>query len=130
MKPKKQCNHASCTKLVDYDIRYCEKHEKVHSTNQYKDRMLKDEKYIKFYQSRQWRKASLLYRYKNPICEKCERSGKIVKADVVDHIIEIKDDFSKRLDESNFQSLCHACHNTKTNEVRLYRANNPSNHGG
>jgi 5-methylcytosine-specific restriction endonuclease McrA len=36
------------------------------------------------------------------------------KGDVVDHIIELRDDFSKRLDVNNLQTLCYSCHNKKT----------------
>ncbi|PAE58568.1 HNH endonuclease, partial [Bacillus licheniformis] len=32
-------------------------------------------------------------------------------ADMVHHIVEVKQDWSKRLDLSNLESLCNACHN-------------------
>ena len=66
-----------------------------------------------FYNSRAWRKASLAYRKEHPICEKCYKEGKIVPVAVVDHIIPVRrgcDPF----DMSNFQSLCHKCHNSKS----------------
>ncbi|MEC2504384.1 HNH endonuclease, partial [Bacillus cereus] len=45
------------------------------------------------------------------------RSKDIIKiGDVVDHIIPIRVDWSKRLEPSNLQTLCHACHNKKTKE--------------
>jgi 5-methylcytosine-specific restriction protein A len=44
-----------------------------------------------------------------------------VDADVVDHIIPIEVDWSKRLDKSNLQPLCHSCHAKKTaDDVREY----------
>ena len=45
------------------------------------------------------------------------RSKDIIKiGDVVDHIIPIRVDWSKRLEPTNLQTLCHACHNKKTKE--------------
>ena len=38
--------------------------------------------------------------------------------DVVDHIIPIRMDWSKRLEPTNLQTLCHACHNKKTKKMR------------
>ncbi|PFK07818.1 HNH endonuclease, partial [Bacillus cereus] len=35
---------------------------------------------------------------------------------VVDHIIPIRVDWSKRLEPMNLQTLCHACHNKNTKE--------------
>ena len=45
-------------------------------------------------------------------------------ADVVDHVIELTDDWSKRLDPDNLQSLCHVCHNSKTRHERKKRRTN------
>jgi len=55
------------------------------------------------------------------MCEDCLEEGLIRKADVVYHKIELKDDWSKRLDETNFRSLCHAHHNTKTTREKRKR---------
>ena len=52
------------------------------------------------------------YRARHPLCEECERNGRVALAQVVDHIIEIADG-GDPVDPSNLQSLCHACHNRK-----------------
>lgn len=115
MKPRKQCNHAGCSILVDYDQKYCSKHERKTVTNvSYKQRKQYEGKYFMFYKSKSWKNLSYLYRLNNPCCEKCLKAGMIRKADVVDHIIEIRDDYDRRLDETNLMSLCHSCHNKKT----------------
>ncbi|MEC2595813.1 HNH endonuclease, partial [Bacillus cereus] len=58
----------------------------------------------------------LIYRRDHGLCVQC-RSKDIIKiGDVVDHIIPIRVDWSKRLEPSNLQTLCHACHNKKTKE--------------
>ncbi|MGX4764243.1 HNH endonuclease [Holzapfeliella sp. JNUCC 72] len=48
------------------------------------------------------------------MCRKCFADGIIRKADVVDHIIPLKVDWNRRLDPTNWQPLCHTCHNIKT----------------
>lgn len=120
MKPKKQCNHVGCIQLVDYDVKHCQKHENK-GAETYKDRKQADGKYLTFYNSKLWRKTSYLYRLNHPLCEDCLLDNVIIKADVVDHIIELKDDWSKRLDEDNLRSLCHSHHNKKTAKVRTAR---------
>ena len=53
----------------------------------------------------------LIYRRDHGLCVQC-RSNDIIKiGDVVDHIIPIRMDWSKRLEPTNLQTLCHACHN-------------------
>ena len=71
-----------------------------------------------WYSSRDWRHLRRAYISRNPLCEFCARRGITKAADVVDHIIERKDDDSLRLDSGNLQSLCHKCHNIKTLEER------------
>lgn len=124
MKPKKQCNHAGCKNLIEYTQNYCDKHSKDKvETSLYAYRKNTGGKYFKFYRSKSWINLSYLYRLKNPCCEKCLELGLIRKADVVDHIIEIRDDYEKRLDETNLMSLCHSCHNKKTAKEKKKRKN-------
>lgn len=84
--------------------------------------MEKDGQYRKFYRSKLWQNLSFQYRLTHPICEECLKLGLAVKADVVDHVIEIKDNWSKRLDESNLSSLCHHHHAIKTKRERMKRS--------
>jgi len=130
MKPKKLCNHAGCSQLVDYNQKYCLKHQleapKRGKADSYAYKKEKYGKYFRFYHSKAWRKLSEQYRYKQPCCEQCLKDGIVRKADVVDHIVELRDDWSKRLDESNLQSLCHSCHYKKTQAERERRKQNES----
>ena len=118
---KKQCNHAGYKTLIPYNQTYCDKHKVVSTKQMYQDRQYKDEKYLRFYHSKAWRTLSRQYRLNNPVCEQCLKQGIVRKVNVVDHIVELKDDFSRRLDERNLQSLCHACHNKKTAEEKNRR---------
>lgn len=123
MRVKKQCNHAGCRALVDYAVKYCSRHERKQADyDRYENRKRIGGKYFEFYQSKAWKKASRLYKIKNPCCEDCLEEGVIRKADVTDHIVELRDDFTKRLDENNFRSLCHTHHNKKTREERRRRS--------
>ncbi|VDH11635.1 Prophage Lp3 protein 12 [Lactiplantibacillus plantarum] len=80
-----------------------------------------ESRYQQFYKSSAWRKLSRRFLESNPVCVQCYQDGVIRKADVVDHVIEIKDDWSRRLDESNLQPLCYRHHNRKTGLVREQR---------
>lgn len=125
MKPKKQCNKPGCRELVAYNIRYCNRHTSSEGQQVYADRVAVDERYLQFYNSKRWRTLSKLYRINNPICENCFKNGIVRKADVVDHIVEVKDCWDKRLDETNLQSLCHTCHNAKTQREKKRRRREP-----
>ncbi|ELR66050.1 hypothetical protein C942_00492 [Photobacterium marinum] len=39
----------------------------------------------------------------------------------MDHVIEINDDYSKRLDWDNLKSLCYSCHSIKTHGEKKRR---------
>ncbi|MEK5331040.1 HNH endonuclease [Lysinibacillus sp. FSL W8-0992] len=123
MKPQRKCNHSTCRTLIDYDQQHCEQHKPRNQRKQesYSERMEKDGQYRRFYNSAAWRNLSFQHRLKNPICEECIKVGLVVKADVVDHVIEIKDDWSKRLDEKNIRSLCHHHHAIKTKQEQMKR---------
>ncbi|WP_257143356.1 HNH endonuclease [Bacillus cereus] len=53
---------------------------------------------------------------------RCRSNGIIKIGDVVDHIIPLLVDWSRRLEPNNLQTLCHACHNQKTrNDKKAYK---------
>lgn len=61
-----------------------------------------------------WGRLSEAYRRKNPFCEECERWGDdAVAADLVDHILPVRDFPLSRLSWGNLQSLCSHCHGIK-----------------
>lgn len=55
------------------------------------------------------------------MCEHCKAKGIFHYAEVVDHIIEIEDNWDLRYVRSNYQSLCKPCHNRKTAKARKER---------
>ena len=66
-----------------------------------------------FYQSRKWRTLRALKLQKDPRCEEGMRTGMLIPAQMVDHIIPINKGGAP-LDLNNLQSLCNHCHAVKT----------------
>ena len=121
-RPYKICSHAGCNKLSRDN--YCDEHKETQREKElqrYKDynRYSRDNGLHSFYNSKEWKRVRLvvLAHYHN-LCKHCMSNSKMTKADVVDHIVPIEIDYSKRLELSNLQPLCHACHNKKTAEDR------------
>lgn len=123
--PVRKCNEVNCKTLINFRERYCDEHkEKVndYKKDYEKKRYERDKEFIKFYNSKSWREVRQIAMLENDyLCNECLLEGKYTKADVADHIIEIKDDWSKRLDSSNIRILCHYHHNLKTIEEKKKR---------
>lgn len=68
-----------------------------------------------FYNSKQWKKLRDYKLSTNPLCEHCKDKGVYKRADLVDHIVPITDQYDVlALDLNNLQSLCSRCHYRKT----------------
>lgn len=111
-----------CGKKIEYTSKYCEKcTEEIEIENKKKIKRYDKEvrnnnsniKYKKFYDSSAWRLLSdIIYIKYNGLCIYCLiEYGLIVDADTIHHITELKEDWSKRLEEDNLMPLCHDCHN-------------------
>ena len=78
-----------------------------------------------FYNGRKWRKFSKDFRERHPLCAKCEAQGRTAPAAVCDHIRGLDfllDNGINPIQESECQSLCHQCHNSKSGrEAHGYR---------
>ncbi|MFT8392387.1 MAG: HNH endonuclease signature motif containing protein [Liquorilactobacillus ghanensis] len=65
-----------------------------------------------FYHSREWRavRQTVLERdcY---LCQECRRNGIVKQGNTVHHKIHLRDDWSKRLDMNNLETICQQCHN-------------------
>jgi 5-methylcytosine-specific restriction protein A len=118
-RPKKPCAYPGCPNLVKPGERYCEEHRKLVNRGYKRER---DDKEIqKIYSSKRWKKVrEMKMKQCGGLCELCLKEGRIVKADVVDHIIEIKDGGCIYCLD-NLQCLCHSCHNKKTAAVKKSR---------
>jgi 5-methylcytosine-specific restriction protein A len=106
--------------LIQYDSKYCDKHlfileEKKSKANHYYNNIIRNteenKKFTDFYKTKSWLSLRKLFAIKNPLCEICLDNGTIKTVEIVHHKIEIRKDFSRRLDENNLQSVCKVCHN-------------------
>lgn len=71
---------------------------------------LKDDRDLQFYNSAVWRKLSIAYKTRNPVCE---IDGCTQPSYYTDHIKPVSEGGSK-LNESNLQALCKSCNASKT----------------
>lgn len=69
------------------------------------------------YSTAAWRRLRKRKLSVNPVCEPCEKRGRTVLADTVDHIIAIEKGGDAFPALSGLMSMCARCHNEKTNAV-------------
>jgi 5-methylcytosine-specific restriction protein A len=110
MKIKRPCNQIGCPELTLE--RYCAEHKKL---KQQKYEQERGSAAQRGYGSR-WRKYRVWYLLRNPFCacQECKESGSPLLADVVDHIIPHKGDYTLFWDPNNHQPMNSRCHNRKT----------------
>lgn len=117
----KMCAKCRCKNLVVAPKRYCVAHIELEekenqARNNYYDKKIrqgKDKKYTEFYHSIEWKKTKALALSVNyGLCQHCLKNKKIKTAEMVHHIIPIKEDWNKRLELSNLIALCNQCHNS------------------
>lgn len=115
----KYCNRNGCNKLVPQGVRYCTAHT-ISKTEENKERHkeydthCRDKKAKTFYNSAAWRaaRARALARDTNIDIYIYITEGKVVPADMVHHIIELSEDYSKRCTLDNLISVSSKTHKT------------------
>ena len=81
-------------------------------TNRYYDKYKRDKNSRAFYKSKEWQDVrELALKRDNYLCQRCLKDKKLKKADLVHHIVPLKDDATLRSKLSNLESICHKCHN-------------------
>lgn len=117
---KKLCR---CGKLIDYSQRYCNdckpkaKQEKA-ERHKYYDTYKRDKRAAAFYNSTEWEKTRdyVIAKYKGLDLYAFFIDKKIVCADTVHHVEELKENWDRRLDITNLIPLSSANH-TKIHEM-------------
>ena len=107
----KACLHPGCPELIECGKGgYCliHKHEASKSYNKY----VRDPSTQALYNSSKWKATRDRFRSAFPLCQACERQGRVTAGNLVDHVVEYKpgDDF---FDLKNLETLCTECHNVK-----------------
>lgn len=104
------CNHHGCPELTA--TRYCDKHTAEHEQN----RVVQRAQYQKTRPSAasqgydaDWTRARRMKLSRSPLCEMCQKEGRIVPAVIVHHRKELLDG-GARLDPENLVSVCAAHH--------------------
>ncbi|SDY69138.1 HNH endonuclease [Thermoactinomyces sp. DSM 45892] len=107
-KPLKPCNKTGCVELTRDT--YCESHRS--EKYKYYDQWIRDPQTKQFYQSVAWKRLrDQALRRDDYLCQVCLSGDRYTTAETVHHVIEVKRDWSKRLELNNLQSVCNACHN-------------------
>ncbi len=75
-------------------------------------------KFTRFYKSRAWRAARYAFLKTQPRPLRCKCCGATAEHArlVVDHVVAIKKDWSRRLDQANLQLLCDDCNLAKASD--------------
>ncbi len=104
-KPKRPCGYTGCAELTDG--RYCEKHQKEMDAryNKYE----RDPRARKRY-GRSWKRIRDRYIEEHPLCEECQKYGRLTPAEEVHHIIPLSKGGTNA--DSNLMCLCTRCHSS------------------
>lgn len=85
---------------------------------QFYDKYKRNKQSRQFYTSAVWHKCrELALKRDNYLCQDCLENKQIKRAEMVHHIVEITDDFTKALVLENLRSLCNSCHNKHHDRV-------------
>lgn len=114
---KKLCSYSGCRELVTYGILYCDKHKTIAELEikqrhkDYKDRRT-DVIEQRFYKSKEWilKRDYIKSKYYGMCLYSYYIEGKIVPADVIHHIVEVKEDWNKRCEDENLIPLSDSAH--------------------
>ena len=106
-KPKRPCSFPGCGRLTD--DRYCDEHRliAVRHYNKYQRDPDTKQRY-----GRAWRRIRARYIQAHPLCEQCEKEGRLTPAEEVHHILPLA--VGGTHDENNLMALCKSCHSRIT----------------
>jgi len=130
--PKKICNYNGCHKIINYTERYCDDH-KTESTQRHKiyDEYRRNKKSAEFYHSGEWTvtREVILNKFNQIDIYAYYVKNEIVQANTVHHIVELNDDWNKRLNIDNLIPVTDTSHNeiheaykkSKESKVKMQR---------
>lgn len=102
-KPKRPCSYPGCPKLTDG--RFCEEHAKAEAKRYEKyDR----DPAVRHRYGRAWKRIRDRYIQEHPLCELCQRDGRLTPAEEVHHKVPLSEGGTHARD--NLVALCKSCH--------------------
>lgn len=102
-KPKRPCSFPGCPELTDG--RYCDMHQR--QMDAYYNKYERDPQTRKRY-GRRWKRIRDRYISEHPLCEECQKYGRLTPAEEVHHIIPLSKGGTNA--DNNLMSLCKQCH--------------------
>jgi len=106
-KPKRSCSYPGCPKLTEG--RFCEEHQKA--IDAHYNKYQRDPATRKRY-GRSWKRIRDRYMAEHPLCEQCQKEGRLTPAEEVHHIAPLSKGGSNAME--NLMSLCKSCHSAIT----------------
>ena len=102
-KPKRPCSFPGCPKLTDG--RFCEEHAKAEAKRYEKyDR----DPAVRRRYGRAWKRIRDNYVQQHPLCEVCQKDGRLVATEEVHHKVPLSEGGTHARD--NLIALCKSCH--------------------
>ena len=119
------CRHQGCRILIA-SPGYCDAHRKEDYRARKQAVTIDYKARNRFYQRALWKRIRAVQLHAEPLCRECRKQGRLVVAEVVDHIVPFADDRDPlAVEQSNLQSLCISCHNAKTSRETWGRVKSP-----
>lgn len=113
------CRHSGCRALVTGRDGFCDAHRKQVYREQKQTVTIDYKERNRFYQRVVWKRLRAAQLQSEPLCRECRRAGRLVAAEVVDHVEPFESiDDPRAVDADNLQSLCTSCHSAKTRRDR------------
>jgi len=107
-KPKRPCAYTGCGRLAVSE-QYCAEHKKQ-MDKQYNQHQ-RDPDSNKRY-GRSWKRIRDRYIKAHPLCEECEKQGRLTPAKEIHHILPLSKGGGNN--QENLMSLCKSCHSSIT----------------
>lgn len=106
-KPKRPCSSPGCPKLTDG--RFCEEHTKQEARRY--EKFDRDPATRRRY-GRAWKRIRDRYIAAHPLCEQCQKEGRITPAQEIHHVLPLS--CGGTHSEDNLMALCKPCHSAIT----------------
>ena len=106
-RPKRPCSHPGCPHLTSG--RFCEEHTKQEARRY--EKYDRDPSTRKRY-GRTWKRIRDRYIHEHPLCDQCQKEGRMTPAQEVHHVLPLRDGGTHA--DDNLISLCTSCHSTIT----------------